>query len=241
MIENIVNGIAELSIESNNVVGQTFEIKTIIFDLGGVYFTNGSVLAKDIIRRTYNNIDDEKLHYVFSNKKDSPGNLIRRGLISIEEFESKTASLLNISSSQKNRIHHIWFNSYVPNYRIEEIVADLSKEYRMLIFSGNIRERIQYLNKKYDFLKLFDDHIFSFDYETNKRDINLYYELLNYIECDPSQALFIDDSANHIKRAKSVGLNGIQYSYTEKLLEDLKKYNIEIKYQNKLIKNYVEY
>lgn len=233
MTENIIDDITELYTESINLKSQPTEIQTLILDLGGVYFTNGSVLAKEIIRRKYKNIDEEKLNYAFSNSKGSPGSLIRRGVISIEEFESKTASLLNIPSEQKDVIHHIWFSSYVPNYMMEEIVADLSKNYRMIVFSGNIEERIQYLNKKYNFLRFFDDHIFSFDYKTNKREINLYYELLNHINCKPSQAVLIDDSIKNLKRANSVGLNGIHYSYTEKFLKDLRTYNIDLKIQGK--------
>jgi FMN phosphatase YigB (HAD superfamily) len=52
--------------------------------------------------------------------------------------------------------------------------------------------------------------------------------LINHIECEPSQALLIDDEKKNILMARSLGFKGIHYYYTEKLIDDLKKYNIEI-------------
>jgi HAD superfamily hydrolase (TIGR01509 family) len=238
MTENIVNDASQLYIESQNFTSSDLQIETIVFDLGGVFFTNGSVLAQEIIKKTYEGIDEKNLQYIFSNIYGSPGNLIRRGLISIEEFETKSASLLNIPDGEKHNLRHIWFSSYVPNYMMERIVQELTSEYRLVVFSGNIRERIKYLDKKYDFLQYFNAHVFSYNYQTNKRDINLYHELLTHLNCEPSQAIFIDDSFSHLKRAASVGLNGIHYCYTEKLLKDLKEFNIEIEVSRISVKNY---
>ncbi|MFW9989757.1 MAG: HAD-IA family hydrolase [Candidatus Odinarchaeota archaeon] len=96
------------------------------------------------------------------------------------------------------------------------------------MFSGNIKERIEYLNEKYDFLKYFDDTVFSFDYHQNKDDIEFYEELTKHLKCDPSEALLIDDEKKNIKIARSLGFKGIHYYYTEKLIEDLKNYGINI-------------
>ena len=204
-----------------------YNIKTIVFDLGGVYFTPGSFLAIEKIKEIYDIENGTLLREIFSDKPNSEANLIRRGLISIEEFEEKLFSKLGINVKERKHTRYIWFGSYCIHYGIETLLQALRKnKYRLIIFSGNVRERVEYLEKKCRFLKYFDDTVFSFDYQMDKNDIEFYRILINHIECEPSEALLIDDEKKNVKIARSLGFNAIHYYYTEKLLEDLKKYNI---------------
>lgn len=207
----------------------TYNIKTIVFDLGGVYFTPGSFLAIEKIKEIYDIENEKLLREIFSDNPHSEGNLLRRGLITIDEFEEKLFSKLGINVKERKHTRYIWFGSYCIHYGIEDLLYALRKnKYRLLIFSGNVRERIDYLEKKSGFLKHFDDTIFSFDYHLNKNDIDFYRELIKHIECEPSEAILIDDEKKNVKIARSLGLNAIHYYYTEKLIEDLKKYDIFI-------------
>ena len=100
--------------------------------------------------------------------------------------------------------------------------------YRLVAFSGNVRERIKYLEKRYDILKFFDDKVFTFDHQINKRNLKFYNELLKHINCEPSEAVLIDDSWNNISRAKNAGLKAIHFGYTKQFLTDLQKLNVKI-------------
>ncbi|TFF89272.1 MAG: hypothetical protein EU548_07745 [Promethearchaeota archaeon] len=207
---------------------KSYDIKTLIFDLGGVYFTAGTPIALKKIERLYGIQDKRLLKYIFSSDSDSIGSQIRLGLITIDEFETQIRSKLRIPKYKNNCIWQFWFNSYIPNPNMPEFVQYLSKsgKYRMVIFSGNVRERIKFLDKKYDFLKYFDDTIFSFDYQYNKRDIEFYHELLDHINCKPKQALIIDDHRYVLNNGQSLGFNGIQYSCTEQLIKELRKFDV---------------
>ncbi len=207
----------------------TYKIKTIIFDLGGVYFTPGTLIAMEKIKEIYDIENEKLLQEIFSDKLNSEGNLLRRGLITIDEFEEKLFSKLAINVKERKHTRYIWFGSYCIHYGIEELLEKLKRNnYRLIIFSGNVRERIDYLEKKCGFLKYFDDTVFSFDYNMNKNDIEFYRELIKHLECDPSEAILIDDEKKNIKIARMLGFNGIHYYYTEKLIENLKKYGIII-------------
>jgi HAD superfamily hydrolase (TIGR01509 family) len=205
-----------------------YNIKTIIFDLGGVYFTPGSFLAIEKIKEIYDVKDEKLLREIFSDKSNSEGNLLRRGLITIDEFEEKLFSKLEINKKERKHTRCIWFGSYCTHYGIEDLLQRLKKKYRLVIFSGNIRERIEYLEKKCGFLKYFDDTVFSFDYQKNKNEIEFYKELMKHIECEPFEAILIDDEKKNIRIGRTLGFNGIHYYYTEKLIVDLKKYGIII-------------
>ncbi|MFW9873588.1 MAG: HAD-IA family hydrolase [Candidatus Thorarchaeota archaeon] len=205
-----------------------YNIKTVVFDLGGVYFTPGSYLVIEKIKEIYDIVNESLLEDIFSDLPNTDGNLIRRGLITIEEFEKRLFMKINIQNKDRDHIRYIWFGSYCIHYGIEAIIKELKKSYRIVVFSGNIKERVEYLNKKCDFLKYFEDTVFSYDYHKNKDDLEFYKELINHIDCDPSEAILIDDEKKNIQMARSLGFNGIHFYYTEKLLKDLKKFNINL-------------
>ncbi|MFW9946102.1 MAG: HAD-IA family hydrolase [Candidatus Odinarchaeota archaeon] len=205
-----------------------FNIKTLVFDLGGVYFTPGTYLAIEKIKEIYDIENQNLLIDIFSDILNSEGNLIRKGLITIEEFEERLFLKMNIQNKEKDHIRYIWFGSYCLHYGIEKIIKELRKNYRLVVFSGNIRERVEYLNKKCEFLKYFNDAVFSYDYHTNKNDLEFYKELIKHINCKPEEAILIDDEKKNIQLARSLGFNGIHFYYTEKLIKDLKKFNINL-------------
>ncbi len=133
-----------------------------------------------------------------------------------------------MEEEDKEHIKNIWFNSYIPNYGMFDLIKSLKKNYRLVVFSGNVKRRIDFLNKRYNFLKYFHDTIFSYDYHHNKEEIEFYYELLDHINCEPNQALLIDDSSKAVKIARSIGLNAIIFYYPKKLITDLEKFKIII-------------
>jgi len=203
-------------------------IKTIILDLGGVYFTRGTTLAIEKLKDMYN-LKDRELNLFFEDIAGSEGNLIRLGLITMDQFEEKFYSMIKVEEKNKQKIRYIWFNSYVPHYGMKQIIKQLKeKSIKLIIFSGNIRERIEFLENRYNFLKYFDKAIFSFDYRKNKNDIEFYEELLKHIECKPEEALFIDDQKKNVKIAKTLGLKGLYFYFPEQLIEYLKQFGINI-------------
>jgi epoxide hydrolase-like predicted phosphatase len=206
-----------------------YNIKTIVFDLGGVFFTSGTILAIEKIKELYNIEDETLLREIFSDKPNTEGYLIRKGLITIDEFEERLFSKLGINKKEKKHARYFWFGSYCIHYGMEELLKILKKNYRLLIFSGNVRERVEYLEEKCGFLRYFDDTVFSFDYQKNKNDVEFYEELIKHLECEPPEAILIDDMKKNVSIARSLGINGINFYYTEKLIDDLKKYDVIVK------------
>lgn len=204
------------------------EIKEIIFDLGGVFFTRGTYLAIEKIKDIYNIDGWQKLREIFEDRSEKEGNLLRKGLISMEEFEKRFVDYFNIEIDDIHHIRKVWFGSYVPYYGMEELVRKLSENYRLLIFSGNIRERIQFLNNRYDFLKYFDTTVFSYDYQSNKREQKFYKVLIDNLQYKPENAILIDDEKRNVKMAQDMGFQACLYYYTEQLTKELEKFEIKI-------------
>jgi len=205
------------------------EIKTIIFDLGGVYFTSGTHLTLIKLNEKYHINDWESLVSFFNSDPDTEGGLLRLGLISMDDFERNFFSKFKINENDQRVIRKIWFSNYIPYYKMTKIIEMLNKKYRLVAFSGNIQERIEFLESRYNFLNFFHEKLFSFEYNLSKENPEFYEILLDYINCKPNEAVLIDDSSDVLKLARNIGINTILFSYTEQLLEEFSNFGINLK------------
>ncbi|MGV9174088.1 MAG: HAD hydrolase-like protein [Promethearchaeia archaeon] len=204
-------------------------INTIIFDLGGVYFTQGSPLARAKLREKFKIEDRYILKKIFSNKEGSLGNLLRLGKISMREFEEGIIEELDLPISNPSEIRKAWFNSYVPYHGVINIIKQLKKEgYHLVVFSGNVTEKVQFLEERYNFKQHFDAHVFSNECCLNKRSLPFYKELTNHVKSEASEAILIDDQRRNLSFAEKVGFNTILYFTCHDLIQELEKYGVQV-------------
>jgi FMN phosphatase YigB (HAD superfamily) len=57
------------------------------------------------------------------------------------------------------------------DHEVETLLRDLRKNYRVIAFSGNVRSRVEFLDKRYGFRKLFDAEVWSYDSHYNKPSV----------------------------------------------------------------------
>jgi len=145
-------------------------IKTIIIDLGGVYFENGTKIALSEIYKLVK-VPTEKVDEIFCGYPKKEGWLYRRGKITKKKFWNAAIKKLKIDKKLVPKLQEIWNSSYKPMKGIKEVVAKLRENYKVIAFSGNIKERVEYLNKKYGLYKDFDDFVLSFRVGFTKREI----------------------------------------------------------------------
>ena len=123
-------------------------IKAIIFDLDGVLFRDGTKYA----------IQEMKGKLKFSEKLGlelllgKPASDFRKGLLTSEKFWKHIQSKIP-PQIKASKIRSIWYTNYIPFPGIFELIKELSSKFKLGIISGNIKERIEYLDEKYDFRK----------------------------------------------------------------------------------------
>ncbi|CAB1058596.1 hypothetical protein D1BOALGB6SA_3352 [Olavius sp. associated proteobacterium Delta 1] len=132
--------------------------KTIIFDLGGVYFSDGTRIAADAIADRYN-IDREAVEDILNG---DAGGQYRTGMISADKFWQRAKKSWNIQGSSET-LSLLWCSSYRPDDGTVKLVGCLKKAgYELLYLSDNTAERVAYLEQKYRFLKKWNiEHLTS--------------------------------------------------------------------------------
>ncbi|HSW88774.1 MAG TPA: HAD family phosphatase [Candidatus Saccharimonadales bacterium] len=196
-------------------------IKAIIFDLGGVLFTNGTKKFIETISHKYN-VDKEKVKDVMDGEI---GSLYREAKISRDEFWQRCLDELQITADI-DKLEEEWINGYELIEGTRDIIQELSKKYKVYFLSDNVKERVDKVNEKYNFLNWFEDGVFSHEAGVRKPDQEIYKLALAKTGVESDEAVYIDDKPDFLIPAKEMGMLTFAFETPEKLREELKNNNL---------------
>ena len=193
--------------------------RTIIFDLGGVYFSDGTRTAIDAIAAEYA-IARDAVECILNGE---PGREYRIGNISAEQFWQMAKKSWNIQESTE-ALSLLWCSSYRPNDDTAKLVDRLKDAgHELLYLSDNTAERVAYLNEKYRFLQKFDEGIFSHIVKRKKPDPVIYQLILDKASHPASACVYIDDKPEYLQPAKKLGMEVIAFTNAAQLESRLKE------------------
>jgi len=195
------------------------KIKTIALDLGGVFFSEGKKVASEVLYQKYG-YDKEMILDLLNSPKSKD---LRKGLITDEEFWLWATSKLPQGYDVKI-IKKEWYDGYILDENILNLVKKLKNKYKIIAFSGNIKSKVEYLDKKYHFRRYFDAEIYSYDHCFDKKEKKSFEILTKETGNKYEEILLIDDDEKHIGLAKELGMNAVIYQTgkIEKLEEALR-------------------
>ena len=195
--------------ESVSILPQDTGISTVIFDIGDVLV---SANIKDYLvadPEVPNEIVDELLKLWF-----------------IDKDEVDDTMDLNTYREIVNKRMGVEFSNYIPKlfkYNVECVTAfdytipmiqDLKdKGYKVYYLSNWSAWTYDLLQEagKFDFLKLMDGGVFSYDAGYMKPNEEIYKILLNKYKINPEEAVFFDDREENIETANKLGIHGIHF------------------------------
>jgi len=201
-------------------------IKNIIFDLGGVIINidvplTYNALAKDCPLNAEEVRQKLNAEHVFGRYE--------RGELSSAEVRKllKDALQLAISDEELDRRWNALLLD-IPQERIE-LIKKLRGSYRLYLLSNTNVIHIDEVNailhrtsgiSKLD--ELFDSIYYSFNIGLSKPSVEIYKHVLNHSGLDPSETLFLDDGIENVNGAIATGINAMQVTPDNSILEILK-------------------
>ena len=190
-------------------------IKAIAFDYGGVLFAEGkSFMLEKMQNYGY---DKQKVLEILTSKESLD---LRKGLMSDEDFWNWAKSQLP-DDYDTEIVKKEWQDGYELDQDILDLVKELKGRYKLIAFSGNVKSRVEYLDRKYDYRKYFDVEVYSYDYHTCKPDLEFVEIMIDKSGVKPEEIAYIDDSEEFSAEAGPLGVNVIIYS--RGAIEDLRK------------------
>ncbi len=195
----------------------------LVFDLSGVFFNNGLKVAVKKISAEFK-LNPETIEFVLNG---SFAQEYRTGSIGTEDFWKKAKDFLKVDDIEKLR--QIFFESYHPHEESVRLLKNLkSKNIKTAFLSNSPQDRAEFLNRKYDFISLFDFGLFSFEAHAWKPDVEIYQKFLKKFDLDPNELIYIDDRERDIKPAIEIGMKTILFQNIDQLNTDLKKFGIPL-------------
>lgn len=191
----------------------------ICFDLDWLYFTWESfqrfkeALAPNIIKEKRDQVlalSDEMMKF-------------KAGELSEEQYRDRVKKELWLTYTNEE-IYEKLRESYEVNEAVKELAKTLKDNgYNIWICSNNFITRIRELDKKFNFIRDFDVHVFSYEVGILKPDAKIFQTLIDKSWFQPSEIIYSDDKEDKIQWAKSLGTQTFVFHTFEEFVEDLKK------------------
>ena len=187
------------------------KIKNIIFDLGGVVLDIDESIVYKELEKLGINVSE------LARSKEFMGIMSKfnTGIYTAPTFRKKTKAFLGQEKMTDQRFDSLW-NAMIldiPRERIEAI-EKVKKHYKIFLMSNSnvihydlyVRDlQLRFGYNEFD--ELFNKSYFSFAEHLEKPDPRFFELILDHEGLLPEETLFIDDTAENIKAAKSLGIN----------------------------------
>jgi len=203
------------------------QINTIIFDLGGVLIDwNPEYVFLDAF-----NGDRKKMQWFFDNictsdwneNQDAGYPLAQATKDLVEKFPEHEYYIKMFYGEWENMLGG-------PIDGTVKILENLikSEKYKLVALTNWSHETFPIAQKRFEFLGWFKGIVVSGEEKTRKPFKDIYDITLNRFNITPEKSLFIDDNLRNIEAANALGINGIHFETPEKLIQQLKAYNIQL-------------
>ncbi len=111
-------------------------------------------------------------------------------------------------------------------YEIEgtrDLIQRLRKKYKVAALTNMGPELFNMWSRKWDFANTYDYVYYSGQYKIKKPDTKLFEIVLKDLNAQPKDTVFLDDLAENVQAAKSLGINGIVFKDAKSAEAELTK------------------
>lgn len=157
--------------------------------------------------------------------------LIKNSLVSSADIGEITSDELFIELSKKTNISpEQIYNDWMKLAKIDNNLVDYiiklkqSKHLKMSLLSNAPSKFLRNILDNHSLEGLFDVIIISSEVKVSKPSRNIFLMLLNELNIEPQDAIFIDDNMNNIDTAKSLDMKTIHFVNTQELITELSLY-----------------
>ena len=192
-------------------------VPIIIFDIGGVL----AYLDWDKVCTSFTAISDRSYDSIMKEVQNGPiVEASMSGLLTPEGFHKALCEEINVSISFDEFIA-IWNSLLSQNESIVPLVEDLASEHYLVIASNTDSIHFSYIMDNFSILRAFDEFFLSYEMDLLKPDPAYFHHVLNGLQTDASDCIFIDDRHDNIGSALDLGMRGLIFESVEKLQSNL--------------------
>lgn len=200
-------------------------IKTITFDLDGVYFINGK--SNFIASLEKLGVSEGEAKKVFL-KSDEMNKFYKTGKMTDEEYWSWAIKEWKIDLTV-NQVIKLLINGYESNQEVLDVLRRVKNNgYKTLVCSNNFPARVKGLDDRFHFLDDFDGTVSSYQVRATKPSEDIFLELVKRSEVKPEEIVFADDNEDNLEGARKIRIEAFFYEGFDKFVNKLKELGVKI-------------
>ena len=203
------------------------KIKAIFFDLGNV-LVRFDIKKSEEALNAYGNIPKGSfIDYVLDSRNC---NKYMEGSLSSSQFYAKTCRLFRLKIKY-GEFYTIWNDIFFSYPEMEKIVRNIKEKYpeiKLILLSNTNEKHYEFIKKEYTFLSLLDEHIVSHEVGKIKPHPAIFKTALNLSKTLPKETLYIDDRADLIEAARTMGIRAFFFTGHKELNRQLGKLGIHL-------------
>ena len=176
----------------------TATIKAVIFDMGGVFIHTNDHTPRRQLAQKYGKSLEELTDLVF---KSPLAIEAEKGLHSREDLLRMTMRQLGESEDEPQHFLQEFFSGDGEDLELVEFARTLHPRYKLGLLSNAFLGTREWMQERFTFLELFDVSFFSAEVGMRKPEEAFYHLILDALEVEAEEALFIDDFPENIEAA----------------------------------------
>lgn len=117
---------------------------------------------------------------------------------------------------------NIWNSLLSANEDIVPLVERLKPDHRLVLGSNTDPIHFPYALQQFPVLKNFEQYFLSYEMDLAKPDPAFFHHILQNLDTAAAECIFIDDRAENVEAALSVGMTAFHFDSVGQLEEDLR-------------------
>jgi epoxide hydrolase-like predicted phosphatase len=199
------------------------EIKAIIFDVGGVLIRTADRSSRQHLEQRLGLAEWESEKIVFNSIM---GKKAQRGEVTNNDLWDSVAEQLSLSPQALTLFKQEFWGGDMLDKAMVALIRQLKGRYQTAIISNATDSLRHALQNNFQIADAFDLIVVSAEEKVMKPDPKIYLRTLDRLDCKAAESIFIDDFAENIAAARSLGMNAIHFNPDVDLSAELKKLGI---------------
>ncbi len=194
--------------------------KALIFDMGEVLVKTYNQKPRLMLAKKYNLSSQELEKLVYFS--DSALKSFAGEISDQDHFLAVLRTLGDPDGDYRNFQNLFWGGDDIDKEMLA-FISSLKHNYKLGLLSNAMDTTRERLDEKYNLSSYFHQSIYSYEVKMAKPSPEIYKVLLNKLDVEPQQTIFIDDLNENIEVAQTLGLMTIKHKSTSQTIAKLKE------------------
>jgi epoxide hydrolase-like predicted phosphatase len=194
-------------------------IRAVCFDFGGVIMRTADPTPRQQLAERLGVSLGTLLRVIFDSES---ARLASLGAISAEEHWRQAMQELHLAPQEAEAFATDFFRGDILDMELVDFIRALRPTYRTALISNAWSDLRAFLSSQ-QIADAFDEVIISAEVGLMKPDARIYHLALERLGIAPQEAVFLDDFAENVAAARTIGMHAIQFVQPQAALQELKQ------------------